>query len=107
VGLSVRDGGTGGALRLRDLGAIAAAAPKGLAFATPFVQMAAQFVTYTLIGPYLVETVGIGGDAVPAMLMVFGVGGVLGNILAGPATDRFGAVPTITASLLGIGGAFA
>lgn len=78
----------------------------GPAIAVMALQMAAQFVTYALIGPFLVAAAGEGTPLVPVGLMVFGVGGIVGNALATRLVERAGADRLIRISLAGIFGLF-
>ncbi len=56
----------------------------------------ASYVLFTYIAPLLSETMGFGRDGVTFILMMFGVGGVGGNILGGVLADRFGWRRTLT-----------
>jgi predicted MFS family arabinose efflux permease len=62
-----------------------------LAVLTALFQMAAQFATYALVIPFLTEFAQMSGDAAIAALFIFGIGGVIGNLLAGVSRR---AVPT-------------
>lgn len=57
-----------------------------------FFWIAAAFVVYTFIAPYLERAAGIGPDGVTAMLFLFGIGSAIGNTLGGQLTDRIGPV---------------
>jgi predicted MFS family arabinose efflux permease len=48
-----------------------------------------EHLIYTYIGPVLQSSSGGGGGALSVLLLVFGVGAMVGNAIAGPATDRF------------------
>ncbi len=52
-----------------------------------FFWIAAAFVLYTFIAPYLERAAGIGPDGVTAMLFLFGIGSAIGNTARRPA-DR-------------------
>lgn len=73
----------------------------GLAITTSFLQMAAGFTTYALIAPYLMLRFDVSIEAVSAYLLLYGLCGVLGNTLAGPLNDRFGAGKIIALSFSG------
>lgn len=59
------------------------------------------YVVYTYMAPLLSETMGYGRNGVSAQLLIFGAGAVVGNVLGGFLTDRFGW--RITLSVLCIG----
>ncbi|SFP03112.1 Predicted arabinose efflux permease, MFS family [Amycolatopsis arida] len=66
--------------------------PRALALlATTVLGVLAAFSVYTFIAPVLGATAGIGGTALSVLLFCYGVGGALGNVLGGVATDRWGA----------------
>ncbi|MGO4722752.1 MULTISPECIES: MFS transporter [unclassified Inquilinus] len=74
--------------------------------------IAAGFVVYTFIAPFLERATGIGADGVSAMLFLFGIGAAAGNALGGHLTDRIGPVPVqawslavLTLSLFGLSAA--
>lgn len=50
--------------------------------ATVFV-FATMFSVYSYAAEYLARQTGLGGEAISALLVVFGIGGVVGNLLAG------------------------
>lgn len=53
--------------------------------------MCSTYILYTYIAPLLTETMSYGRDGVSLVLLLFGVGAVIGNILGGQMTDRVGA----------------
>lgn len=55
----------------------------------------AIYVLYTYLAPLLAETMGYGRDGVSLVLLVFGAGAVLGNMLGGWLTDRVGPFRTL------------
>ena len=55
----------------------------------------AIYVLYTYLAPLLAETMGYGCDGVSLVLFAFGAGAVLGNVLGGRLTDRFGPFRTL------------
>ncbi|MDQ5896077.1 MAG: hypothetical protein QG612_163 [Pseudomonadota bacterium] len=69
--------------------------------------MAGQFCGYTLLVPLMKEHFGLAPADMTAVLMVFGLGGVAGNLLAGQLGSRLGPVRLIRASVLGLILAFA
>nr|WP_240519238.1 MFS transporter [Amycolatopsis antarctica] len=50
----------------------------------------AAFSVYTFVAPLLAATAGIGGSTLNVLLLVYGLGGVLGNIAGGRIVDRWG-----------------
>ncbi|MEH6521002.1 MFS transporter [Sulfitobacter sp.] len=56
----------------------------------------AQYVLFTYIAPLLSETMGFSRNGITMVLMVSGVGAVIGNILGGLLSDRFGWRITLT-----------
>ncbi|WP_027135484.1 MFS transporter [Geminicoccus roseus] len=57
--------------------------------------MAGAFTVYTYLAPFLEERHGLGAAGITAMLVIFGIGGVIGNALGGLFTDRIGASRTL------------
>ena len=57
--------------------------------------LGAIYVLYTYLAPLLSETMGYGRDGVSLILLAFGAGAVLGNVLGGRLTDRFGPYATL------------
>jgi predicted MFS family arabinose efflux permease len=57
------------------------------------------FTVFSYIAP-LAFSVGLGEAALPAILLGFGVGAVIGNIMGGQMADRFGATRTVAWSQL-------
>jgi MFS transporter, DHA1 family, inner membrane transport protein len=57
--------------------------------------MAGAFTVYTYLAPFLEERHGLGAAGITTMLVIFGIGGVIGNVLGGLFTDRIGAVRTL------------
>ncbi|MEU6391657.1 MFS transporter [Streptomyces sp. NPDC046939] len=71
---------------------------------------AASFTAYTYVTPLLTDAVGFGASSVTVLLLLFGIGGTVGNLIGGRLTDRsvLGAVTVgvaaLAASLLLLGG---
>ncbi|MEG1680121.1 MAG: MFS transporter [Stenotrophomonas sp.] len=59
-----------------------------LSIATAVCVFAAMFSVYSYAAEYLARQAQLDGEAISLLLGVFGVGGVLGNLLAGRALDR-------------------
>ncbi|MER6030359.1 MFS transporter [Streptomyces sp. NPDC001851] len=62
---------------------------------------AASFTAYTYVTPLLTDTVGFSESAVTVLLLLFGIGGTVGNLIGGRLTDRsvLGAVAQSVAAL--------
>lgn len=70
------------------------------------VIMIAQYTTYTYIAPILIDTVGIDPALLSVLLLVYGVAGIGGLLLASRVGDRFprrGVAAAVVAMMLGIG----
>jgi DHA1 family inner membrane transport protein len=102
----VHDRSHGARVNLAALLQVLARRRSGLAVATTLLQMASQFATYALITPFLTERMGASAAWAVAALFVFGVGGILGNLLAGGLADRIGADRTVGWSLAGLGASY-
>lgn len=65
--------------------------PRVLAvLATTVLGCLAVFTVYTFIAPVLAATAGVDGGVLSALLLCYGVGAALGNLLGGRAADRWG-----------------
>ncbi|MEU1106977.1 MFS transporter [Streptomyces tibetensis] len=64
---------------------------------------AASFTAYTYVTPLLTDAVGFSESAVTPLLLLFGIGGTVGNLIGGRLTDRsvLGAVSVCVATLAG------
>lgn len=69
--------------------------------------MAGQFCAYTLLVPLMTQRFGLASGDMTPLLMLFGLGGVIGNLLAGRFGSRLGPVRLIRFSMLGLTLAFA
>lgn len=80
---------------LRDLARVLGDGRAMLAvtFTTSFI--AAIYILYTFIAPLLSETMGWGRDDITLVLVIYGCGAVIGNILGGAVADRIGAGRTL------------
>ncbi len=56
---------------------------------------------YIYVVPLLVATAGLDGAAIGVVLLAYGLGAVIGNVLGGRATDRFGSMRTLLVALIG------
>ena len=62
--------------------------------------LAGAFTVLSYIAPLAMRSGGLGEDALPAMLLAFGIGAVIGNFAGGQLSDRFGATRTVFVALL-------
>ncbi len=62
-----------------------------LAISTTGVQMAGQFITYTLLATWLLDVARFSLAAIPLVLALFGFGAVIGNMVSPVLERRFGA----------------
>ncbi|RRD07382.1 MFS transporter [Arachnia propionica] len=62
--------------------------PVLLAVATTAIGFAGVSVVFTYLVPLLVEVTGITSTVIPGLLLAYGIGGVIGNLVAGRFTDR-------------------
>ena len=62
--------------------------------------LAGAFTVLSYIAPLAMRSAGLGEDALPVMLLAFGIGAVIGNFAGGQLSDRFGATRTVFAALL-------
>jgi predicted MFS family arabinose efflux permease len=60
------------------------------------------FSVYIYIVPLLKHTAGLTGNTTGLLLLLYGVGAVIGNLVGGRATDRFGSLRTLLVLLVGI-----
>jgi len=72
----------------------------GGALLVTLFQMAGQFTTYAVIAAYMVARFGIGESLVPAVLFLYGIGGIVGNVIATRLVDLTGPDPLILISLV-------
>jgi MFS transporter, DHA1 family, inner membrane transport protein len=100
--LTVRDKSEAGKITLGDLAGVVTGRQTSMAVLSTLLQMVAQFCTYALIAVYVVEKFSLQADDVAPLLMVFGVGGVFGNIIAGRLSDRIGPENVIWISCIGM-----
>lgn len=70
-----------------------------LSISTTALQLMGQFITYGLLALWLVQIGGVPHAWVPAILFVFGIGGVIGNQLSPGIANRLGPEGTVTACL--------
>ena len=57
--------------------------------------LGAIYVLFTFLAPLMAETMGFGRDGITLVLLAFGAGAVVGNLMGGWLTDRFGSVKSL------------
>ncbi|MDI6027095.1 MFS transporter [Corticibacterium sp. UT-5YL-CI-8] len=62
--------------------------------------LAGGFVMVSYLAPLAMDGAGMSAMALPALLLAFGAGAVLGNLASGYLSDRFGATMVVTLALL-------
>lgn len=72
----------------------------GFALIVTLFQMAGQFVTFAVIAAYMVDRFGLSQSSIPLILFLFGVGGIVGNLIATRLVDVLGPERLILNSLL-------
>ncbi|WP_147125565.1 MFS transporter [Shimia ponticola] len=80
---------------LRNLGSVLKDGPMMLAILFTATFLGSIYVLYTFMAPLLSSSMGFGRNGITAVLLVFGLGAVLGNLLGGRLADRFGAAQTL------------
>ncbi len=98
--------GQGRRVRAMDLTAVFASPVLLPAVAVTFFQMATQFATYALIPAVLIQLHGVPVEYVPLALLLYGTGGIAGNIVATTVVDRVGCNRVILTSLLSLSSVF-
>ena len=66
---------------------------------TTLMTLTGAFAVFSYIAPLAMQGAGLSELALPAVLLAFGIGAVIGNIAGGQAADRFGATTTVCWSL--------
>jgi len=102
VATLIRDGGTGQRVTVRALAQVFERASTAWGVTVTLFQMAAQFASYALISLLLKEQFGASAATVSLALLVFGVGGIAGNAIAGRIGDRFATDRVIWVSIAGL-----
>jgi DHA1 family inner membrane transport protein len=77
-----------------------------LAIALTAVGNVGIVTVFTYLAPLLTEVSGFGGSAVPALLLIYGAGAVLGNFVGGWLADR-ALLPSLAGLLTALAGALA
>lgn len=97
------------ALDVRREFAAVRSAPVLLALLTTTLGFAGVFTVYTYVQPALIDVAGYSAEAVSPILLLFGVGMIVGNVLGGRVADRslrtalFGTLAVLAVVELGFG----
>ncbi|ATU92995.1 MFS transporter [Phyllobacterium zundukense] len=65
------------------------------ALLTMLLYMTGPFAVYTYIAAVAVDGTGLSRSLMPVVLLAFGIGAAIGNVLGGQFSDRFGATRTV------------
>ncbi|MBO9687628.1 MAG: MFS transporter [Mitsuaria chitosanitabida] len=102
VFVSAREAGAGSALSLRDEFKVLRRVHVLLGLGATVLGFAGVFVVFTYVQPLLTQVSGFSDAGVSAILLVFGAGMILGNIVGGKLADR-APVSTLLGSLAVLG----
>lgn len=80
---------------IRDLGRTLVSVRQMVALLFTLLFVGGTYVVYTYISPLLGRTMGFGRDGITLILLLFGLGAVVGNLLGGQLSDRIGTVRTL------------
>ncbi len=73
-----------------------------VAMSVTLAQFTAQFAVFTYIAPLLTQNIGLDGNSISLMLLIFGAAGALGNNLGGMVADRWNLVRLLIISVSGL-----
>lgn len=91
------------AISLASFGQVFRQPAAAWAVAMSVCHMSAQFALFALVAPFLQERFGVGPGQLSLALLLGGLSGVAGNLLAGRLGDRLGAARSLQVSVLGMG----
>jgi DHA1 family inner membrane transport protein len=103
VAVLVSDSGGAPGITLASLGQVFRQRAAGWGVAMSVCLMAAQFALFALVAPYLQQRYGLPPAQLSLALLVGGLSGVAGNLLAGRLGDRLGAARSLQWSVTGMG----
>ncbi|MHA6620148.1 MFS transporter [Pseudonocardia sp. DLS-67] len=89
------------AVALRERFAVAADRRVLIVLAMTVFGVVGTMSVYIYVVPLLTVTTGFTGPTIGGLLLAYGVGAVVGNTWGGRATDRYGSVPTLLATMAG------
>lgn len=87
---------------LRNLGRTLASPVQMIAILVTASMMGAAWILFTYFAPLLEERMGYGRDGVTFLLVVFGAGAVIGNMLGGWISDRIGPARALIVITIGL-----
>jgi predicted MFS family arabinose efflux permease len=68
--------------------------------AVSMLYLSGGFIVISYLGPLAIQGAGLAPEALPLVLLAFGIGAVIGNMVSGYLSDRIGATRVIVLSLL-------
>ncbi len=86
----------------RALGTVLANHRLMLALSMGATQMASQFIPFTFIALLLQQKAGVDTDEIALIFLLFGIFSLLGNILSGRASDKYGPTATMLAVVIAL-----
>ncbi|MEJ2631263.1 MAG: MFS transporter [Acidihalobacter sp.] len=102
IAVFVEDGGPGQRVNARDLFATLVRPVTASGIVVMVLEMAGVFASYTMIVPMLRDRFLVGAEAVSAALMVYGLAGILGNLLVRRLARLWSADRAVAVALLGL-----
>lgn len=97
--VSAKEAGTGSALALRDEFKVLRRLHVLLGLGATVLGFAGVFVVFTYVQPLLTRVSGFSDEGVSAILLIFGVGMIIGNIIGGKLADK-APISTLLGSLV-------
>ncbi|WP_416899282.1 MAG: MFS transporter [Minwuia sp.] len=86
----------------RALGRVLADRRLMVALSMGATNMASQFIPYTFIALLLIQWAGATTEGITAVFLTFGLASLVGNVISGRASDRFGPEPTLLAGMIAL-----
>lgn len=100
IWIMIPGGMRGTKLALRDRLAIVTVPGVLPVLLSMLLYMTGGFAVFIYIAPLAMEGVGLSKSMLPVVLLAFGIGAAVGNIVGGQASDRFGALRVVIAASL-------
>lgn len=82
-------------LGLRDLGQVLIHPAQLMVVGYTAFAINAAYILFTFLSPVMSQTMGFGRAGISAVLLVYGLGAVMGNLIGGALTDRIGPYRTL------------
>lgn len=102
IGVLVSDRRSAPSISLASFGQVFRQRAAAWSVAMSVCHMSAQFSLFALVAPFLMERFGVPPGQVSLALLVGGISGVAGNLLAGRLGDRLGAARSLQLSVVGM-----